>query len=187
MPGALLVLGNVSLGQKRFDEATGYFQKSLEIDSKYAAAYFGLANMYQVKGQRDQAIRAYRKVLEMAPNDAASRNNLAWLLVEEKGTQPEALQLAQKALELRPGDGRIMDTVGWVYYQQGNLQEAEKQFRSASELLPHEPTIQYHVGLVAYKQGRSVEASSAFKRALLINPEFTEAAAARRLIKELGG
>ena len=140
-----------------------------------------------MKGQRDQAVKAYRKVIEVAPNDPASHNNLAWLLADEKASQGEALQLAQKALSVKPGDGRIIDTLGWVYYQQGNLAEAEKQFRAAGDLLPREATIQYHLGLVAHRQGRSVEASSALKRALLINPEFAEAAAARKLIKELGG
>ena len=61
---ARFLLGRVLTGAKRFDEAVGYFQKSLEIDPKFARAYFGLASLYQVKGQREQAIRAYRKVLD---------------------------------------------------------------------------------------------------------------------------
>jgi len=46
----------------------------------------------------------------------------------------KALRLAQRALQLQPKSGLIMDTLGWVYYQQGNLTEAERQFRAASEL-----------------------------------------------------
>ena len=80
-----------------------------------------------------------------------------------------------------------MDTVGWVYYQQGKLAEAEQQFRAAADILPREAAIQYHLGLVAHKQGRAVEATTALKRALLLNASFDEAAAARKLIQELGG
>jgi Tfp pilus assembly protein PilF len=47
--------------------------------------------------------------------------------------------------------------------------------------------IQYHLGLVAQKQGRNIEAVTALKRALLLDPGFEEAAAAQKLVKELGG
>jgi Tfp pilus assembly protein PilF len=128
-------------------------------------------------------------VLFRSPDHVGSLNNLAWVLAEEKGkgSQEEALRLAQKALQLQPKNGQIMDTVGWVYYKQGNLPEAERQFQGASDLAPQEAAIPYHLGLVAHKQGRAVEASTALKRALLLNPNFEDAAAARKLIQELGG
>jgi Tfp pilus assembly protein PilF len=182
-----VVLGNVALSHRKPEEAIGHFQKSLELDSKLASAHVGVAYAHQLKGRRDQAIQAYRKVIEMNPDDARSYNNLAWLLAEEKGSQEEALVVAQRAHQLRPNDGRIMDTVGWVYYKQGKLAEAEQQFRAAADLLPKEAAIQYHLGLVAHRQGRAMEASTALKRALLLNPEFEDATAARKLVKELGG
>ncbi|MBP2672851.1 MAG: hypothetical protein H6Q85_2917 [candidate division NC10 bacterium] len=71
--------------------------------------------------------------------------------------------------------------------KQGRFADAEREFRAASDVLPREAAIQYHLGLVAHQQGRTVEASSAFKRALLLDPQFEEAASARKLIQELGG
>jgi hypothetical protein len=53
--------------------------------------------------------------------------------------------------------------------------------------LPNDATIQYHLGLAAHKQGRTIEAVTALKRALLVNPQFDEAAAAQKLLRELGG
>jgi tetratricopeptide (TPR) repeat protein len=146
-----------------------------------------LAHAFHLKGERDAAIRAYRKAIEIGPEDPAAHNNLALILVEEKGSREEALRLAEKALQLRPDDGRILDTVGWVHYMLGNLFEAERQLRAASNLLPAEAAIQYHLGLVAKKQGRRVEASTALKRALLLNPNFEGADNARKLIGEMEG
>ena len=80
-----------------------------------------------------------------------------------------------------------MDTLGWVYFKQDTLPEAEKHFRAAGEILPNEAAIQYHLGLVAHRQGRTADASAALKRALLINPNFEDAATARKLLQELGG
>ena len=71
--------------------------------------------------------------------------------------------------------------------RQGQLTEAEQQFRLAVDLLPNEAMVHYHLGMVAHKQGRALEAMGALKRALLVNPQFDEAAAAQKLLRELGG
>ena len=186
-PLALVLVGNLAVQQKKADEAIGHFRKALDGNPNLVMAYLGLGYAYQQKGQRAQAIQAYRKAVELAPKEAAAHNNLAWILADEKASQDEALRHAQQALTLQPGNGRILDTLGWVYYHQGKYAEAEKQFRSASEALPRVAVIQYHLGLVAHKQGRTVEAVTALKRALLMEPNFEEAAAARKLVAGAGG
>jgi Flp pilus assembly protein TadD len=159
----------------------------LEAQPNEVSAHIGIAYAYWRKGQRDQAIRAYRRAIELAPNDPRPQNNLAWLLADEQGFQDEALQLAQRVVSASPQNGWFVDTLGWVYLHQGKFTEAEQQFRLAVDLLPNEAMAQYHLGLVAHKQGRTVEAMSALKRALLLNPQFDEAAAAQKLLHELGG
>jgi tetratricopeptide (TPR) repeat protein len=187
LPGAYLVLGNVAVGERRYDEAVQHFQRVLEVQKSDAAAYAGLAYAYWRKGQRNQAVTAYRHAIELAPKDPRPKNNLAWLLADDAAHRDEALRLAQEAVSASPRNGSFVDTLGWVYYQQGNLTAAEQQFQLAVELLPKEAMAQYHLGLVAHKQGRTVEAMSALKRALLINPQFDEAAAAQKLLREMGG
>jgi tetratricopeptide (TPR) repeat protein len=186
-PDALLVLGNVAVGQRRYEEGIQFFQRVLEARPQEVSAYLGLGFAHWRKGQRDQAIRAYRRANEIAPNDSRVQNNLAWLLAGERSSQDEALKLAQQAVSTNPSNGWFVDTLGWVYFQQGKLTEAEQQFRAAVDILPNEAMVQYHLGLVAHKQGRPVDAMSALKRALLLNPEFEEAAAAQKLLRELGG
>jgi len=105
---------------------------------------------------------------------------------DDPASRDEALGLAQRATKQQP----TTDTSGipWlVYFKQGRLADAEREFRAASDALPRAAAIQYHLGLVAQQQGRTVEASSALKRALLLNPQFDEAPSARKLIQELGG
>jgi tetratricopeptide (TPR) repeat protein len=187
LAGPLAVLGRVALEERRLDEAIDLFQRALDVNPNLTSAFFGVAYAYQLKGNRDRAIQNYRKVIALAPGDAASYNNLAWLLADAAASHGEALRFAQKALELEPRNGRAMDTLGWVYFKQDKLAEAEKQFRAAGEILPNEAAIQYHLGLVAHRQGRTADASAALKRALLINPNFEDAVTARKLLQELGG
>jgi tetratricopeptide (TPR) repeat protein len=57
--------------------------------------------------QLDEAERAYRRYLELAPNSASALHNLS-LIIEEKGALQEALALSQKAAALSPDDELIV-------------------------------------------------------------------------------
>ncbi len=184
---ALLVRGAVALEHHQPDAAIGFFQQSLKLNPALARAQASVGDAYVLKGERLLAIRAYRRAVVLAPEEAQFLNDLAWLLAGEQGAPDEALRLAQRAVQLAPKEGRFLDTLGWVYYQQGKYAEAEEHFRAASTLLPAAAIPQYHLGLAAYKQGRREGASMSLKRALLLDPGFDGAEGARKLIGELGG
>lgn len=57
--------------------------------------------------QVDEAERAYRRYLELAPDSASALHNLS-LILEKKGTLQEALALSQKAAALSPDDELIV-------------------------------------------------------------------------------
>jgi len=56
-------------------EAIYRWEKAVEIDPKYAAAYNDLAIGYEHEGQLDKARKAYEKALELDPNNAQVRQN----------------------------------------------------------------------------------------------------------------
>src|SRR5213080_4627835 len=51
-------------------EAIYRWERAVEIDPKYAAAYNDLAIAYEHEGQLDKARRAYEKALELDPNNS---------------------------------------------------------------------------------------------------------------------
>lgn len=55
----------------------------------------------------DEAERAYRRYLKLAPDSASALHNLS-LIIEEKGAFSEALALSQKAASLSPNDELIV-------------------------------------------------------------------------------
>lgn len=57
--------------------------------------------------QNDEAERAYRRYLELAPDSASALHNLS-LIIEKKGASHEALALSQKAAVLSPDDELIV-------------------------------------------------------------------------------
>src|SRR6266581_184868 len=56
-------------------EAIYRWEKAVELDPTYAAAYNDLAVAYEHEGQLDKARKAYEKAIELAPNNAQIRQN----------------------------------------------------------------------------------------------------------------
>src|SRR5437764_12951905 len=56
-------------------EAIYRWEKAVELDPTYAAAYNDLAVAYEHEGQLDKARKAYEKALELNPNNSQIRQN----------------------------------------------------------------------------------------------------------------
>jgi Tfp pilus assembly protein PilF len=56
-------------------EAIYRWEKAVEIDPTYSAAYNDLAVAYEHEGQLDKARKAYEKALEIEPNNTQIRQN----------------------------------------------------------------------------------------------------------------
>lgn len=56
-------------------EAIYRWERAVEIDSSYAAAFNNLAVAYEHEGQLDKARRAYEKALALEPGNAQVRQN----------------------------------------------------------------------------------------------------------------
>jgi type IV pilus assembly protein PilF len=56
-------------------EAIYRWEKAVELDPTYAAAYNDLAIAYEHEGQLDKARKAYEKALEIDPNNSQIRQN----------------------------------------------------------------------------------------------------------------
>jgi Flp pilus assembly protein TadD len=56
-------------------EAIYRWEKAIEIDPKYAAAYNDLAIAYEHEGQLDKARKAYEKAIELSPSSEPIRQN----------------------------------------------------------------------------------------------------------------
>ena len=54
----------------KYQEAIEAYTKAIELDPKYAVAYYGRGLIYVVLGDYRQAIRDYDKAIELDPKDA---------------------------------------------------------------------------------------------------------------------
>ena len=62
-------------GRGLWREAIYRWEKAVELDPSYAAAFNDLAIGYEHEGQLDKARKAYEKALELDPNNSQIRQN----------------------------------------------------------------------------------------------------------------
>ncbi len=95
----LTTLGNMELGQGRYETAIGHYRKALQADKTYFWATYNLGLAYQQLGQFDEATQWYRKALVQSPDQPEVLCNLGWL-AWRSGAFQEAADRFQDAARL---------------------------------------------------------------------------------------
>lgn len=92
-------------------------------------AFRALGNQFYQQEQYDNAVSAWRRGLEISPDDWELNNNIAYTLSSKLGKHAEALELAEKAVAADPGRSEPYDTLGGIYIALGKLDEAERMIQ----------------------------------------------------------
>jgi tetratricopeptide (TPR) repeat protein len=119
-------------GEGSIDEAVALYRQVLEVRPASVRAWVDLGNAEGTRRRADEAERAYRRALEISPDDRDALNNLAWLLLERGTRLEEAEALAAKAAS-QPGKDRprVQDTLGRIQLARGRCREAARTFGEA--------------------------------------------------------
>ncbi len=174
-----------------YDKARRYTDEGKALDQAetlskskddQAAVYFMRGAMYERTKKFDAAEGAFRKVLELDPDNAGALNYLGYMFAERNMRLDEAEKLIAKALELDPDNGAYLDSLGWVYYHQGKLDQAEGLLVRALDRIGQDPTVHDHLGDVYFKLGKTREAINQWQASV---KEFQTATAADRDPEEM--
>jgi Flp pilus assembly protein TadD len=122
----------------------------------------------------DTAEPAFRKALELRPDEADVLNYLGYSLIDMGLKLDEAIGMVRRAVELEPENGYIIDSLGWAYFRLGKIDEAITELERAIELKPGDPVINDHLGDAYWAAGRKLEARFQWNHALASDPEPEE-------------
>lgn len=87
----------------------------------------------------------------------------------------EAIRVYQRVTEMQPQWSEPHINVGCIYYQRGEMQNAQAAFRAAIELEPHNAIAHFNLGCVFDEMGCLNEAIEHLRRATEIEPTHTDA------------
>jgi len=89
--------------------------------------------LYATYGNDDEAIKFFKKALEIDPNNTSSLFNLG-LSYSSLGQYDTAINYLQQAAALNPENGDYYYGLGWVYLLKGETGNAMKYIRTAADL-----------------------------------------------------
>ena len=119
------------------------------------------------------AVPAWKKAVELNPEDARAHNNLGTALMET-GKPEEALMEYRRSLELNDQSSQAHNNLGSILAQQGKLDEALEQFERAVELNPDNGRAQSNLGGALSEKGRTEAALEHLRKGVALDPKFAD-------------
>ncbi|MEQ1759687.1 MAG: TIGR03790 family protein [Vicinamibacterales bacterium] len=154
--------------------AIAALEEAVEVAPNFSGAQFQLAMLHDQQGNKDMAIRRYRRVVELQPRNAVALNNLAYLIALHEKKPADALPFAQRALTLNPNSPVILDTAGWIRYLLGEHEMALKMLATAVKGAPENAEIHLHVAMASAASGARAAAEFELREALRLNPSLED-------------
>jgi TolB-like protein/thioredoxin-like negative regulator of GroEL len=170
--------------QEGIEQATGYFQRALELDPSFAPAAGGLADAYFLLGQfgyvsPDIAFEKARHSTELAlkldPNLAATHALLANIYLAYDWDWAAADREIRLALALAPNDADVLFMAAVQSQVMGHLTESLQLMNASLAQDPLNPSSYFVLSFIHARRGRLPEAEAALRRALEISPTFSRA------------
>jgi tetratricopeptide (TPR) repeat protein len=173
---AIMALGNVERGRKKFADCSETYSKGIDAlpnpNDKANTVYYYYRGICEERShQWSKAEVDMRKALELQPDQPHVLNYLGYSWIDQGINLDEGMKMIKRAVDQRPDDGYIVDSLGWAYFRIGNYEEAVKNLERAIDLKPEDPTINDHLGDAYWRIGRTLEAKFQWAHARDLKPE----------------
>ena len=146
--GVNLMLGEVSMAEKRYAQAAEFFMKagdtksaenacrfSLRIEPGNAILHRHLGLILTAEERLTEAAEEFRKSLGASPEDALALRTLSLVLVE-LGHYDQAIEYARRLVRVMPNSPEAHFTLGTAYEKSGDLDKALKTYEAALRVYP---------------------------------------------------
>ena len=201
---------HVSIGEAR--ELTGEDEKAhvsyhtaIELNPMYIKAYLRNAALYQKQGNLDAALAAFKKVVEISPNNPSRHISIGNIYLKKgdlartqeaftMAVRQEAAMASEIAEELmkngkddmaehffrtsllkQVNNIHVYNRLGIALRRQGKWKEAIIEYETAIKIDSRDAGIYFNLGKACMEGGQKERAFQAFRKALEIDPGFTEA------------
>ena len=151
------------------------YLKAVEIDPKYAEAWYNLGRSYHMQASYDEAIDCYLKVIDIDPEYADGYCYLGIAYDEReysnnKRLSDEAIKYYLKAVNINPKYAFAWNRLGNAYSFRKQYDKAVEYYRKAVESDPNFWQYWKNLGFAYYNQKRYQEALNAYDEALKFDP-----------------
>ena len=166
-----------------FEDAASFFQKAIDRDKTFAAAYAGLADSYQYMSNYQigspgvlmpKAKQAAEKALQLDDRLAQAHTSLAAIrFYHMEGGDIEGE--FQRAIALDPSYAQAIHWYGLYLAATGRMEESVRELKLAREIDPKSLIIRANIGFVYYLGRDYDRAEEAEKDTIHMDPSFIAA------------
>jgi tetratricopeptide (TPR) repeat protein len=158
-----------------------YFERAIEVDPNYPAAFAGLADSYRLLGMYyvilpaeayPKAKEAALRALELDPANADARVSLGTIKFRYEWNWEEAEREFLRAIEINPSLGIAHHDYAWFLVAMERFDEGIEHMKVAQRLDPLSPLANSDVGWVYLMARRYDEAVDQINRTLELEPAF---------------
>ncbi len=123
-----------------------------------------------LQGETRGAVRAFKRVVDLAPGRVDGYRNLARAAVRD-GNVPEAYRHLERCEAIAPGDPQTAWVWGTAHQRAGRYEEAGKAYERVLQAFPEDRAAWRNLGRVRYLYGEFEHALEALDQVLAIDPE----------------
>lgn len=184
VPSNSLILvkqAGVQMDNNNHEEANKLFDAALKMDPKNVDALLHRSNLLMIQQRTEDAKKDLMKCIELNPKHVMARLRLTTILtaLQDLDGAKEQLRHASKA---EPNSSEIHSYRGELYFAQGELADAKKEFDTAIQLEPTNPTPYVNAAMAVLntpppmgQRPDPVPAMLLLQKAIDVDPQFTAA------------
>lgn len=165
---------------KQYDAALGQYRLMIAEDPDNPLPWRCAGFLHAQRDEHAPARQALAEALRLAPHDAATRYNLAFVLHAQAQHEEAALQFEQ-VLAAQPKQDRAWYGLGLCWIELNNLPKAAEAFQQAAKLQPFNPEAGCQLALTLHALGRSGDMLKEYERVKGFDPR-----AAARIRQQTG-
>ncbi len=164
-----------------FDQAVKMYERAIDLDPKYALAYWGLGNAYEARYYRERNPKdlkmmreSYLQAHSIDPDFAETHLGLGWVYFNMTD-DANASESFRRALTLNPDKFIVNNDVGAFLRSVGLHDKAIKYYSRAAEINPKSASIHTMISSCRMYLGDFEKAVGEIKKALSLDPDSLEA------------
>ncbi|MCK4430073.1 MAG: tetratricopeptide repeat protein [Candidatus Aminicenantes bacterium] len=188
----LLEKTNQLFTEKKYDEAIALLKQFLEINPNVYQAFINIGDCYREKGELEQALEEYNKVLEQAKKDESMGKEMtakALARIGECYMRKEDFEIAQDyfklSIESYPENEILAYNVGEIYFSNQKIDEAIHYFELSTQIKSDWGPPYLKLGYAYLNKGDYEKAKLNLNKFLELDPESPEAPTVKNMIDYL--
>lgn len=165
--------GKAYLEEKNYDKARIEFKNVLQIDPKFADAYFYMGRLEEKNKEYIKAVGNYKKAIELNPNHVSAKVKLAaiFIMAGAENYIGEAKELLNEIMAIEPEHSEALFLLNSIEYKEG---DADKAVSQMEKIVSKDIHLIGGIALLSNiysSNDRKAEAIQLLKKGVVNNPE----------------